>query len=258
MTNAMGRPKREDRATVAETTLTLRLTLAEKDGLERVVAHREAELRQAHGMPGLNLSMAGFIRSLIAREMTAFEATQPAPVAVVAAPPPAPKHDPEADYAAVLATVRSKLTPKMGSLVMVPDIARACATSGITLDRVHAALMLANQRKETELRPDSSMSTKLSTEDAALCPKGFDDVALSVLRVIDADVSTPAPTPSAQIDPDALRRRIKKANKAGHSYASIADAAGINRGTFSGFTGGRPLGADKVAELDAALRRLGH
>jgi hypothetical protein len=227
----------------------MRLTPIEHKALDAMVAKQQAEL-DAMGVAA-RVSGAGILRALLKREAMA-KGCWPNEQPVVAAPP-APKHDTEADLAAVLAAARANINRSNG-FAYIPATMRACVTSGITIERAHSALLLAADRKVLELRPDRLTSD----EDHRLCPPAPDGHAgFAWARFIDANISTPAPTPSAQIDPDALRRRIKKANKAGHSYASIADAAGINRGTFSGFTGGRPLGADKVAELDATLRSLG-
>jgi hypothetical protein len=68
MSQLSGRPPREDRTTVAETTLTIRLTRSEKAGLEQIVEMRQSEVRRTYG-PGACLTMAGYIRSMIAREI---------------------------------------------------------------------------------------------------------------------------------------------------------------------------------------------
>ena len=72
MSQHSGRPPREDRGTVAETTLTIRLTRSEKAGLEKIVKMRQTEVRRSYG-PGASLTMAGYIRSMIARELDSLE-----------------------------------------------------------------------------------------------------------------------------------------------------------------------------------------
>ena len=61
-----GKP-REDRESVAEATLTLRLTRADREGLERLVATRAAELADQ----GVVLTAAGYVRGLIRQAMRA-------------------------------------------------------------------------------------------------------------------------------------------------------------------------------------------
>ena len=74
---AQGRPRRADRGRVASTTLSLRITPPEREGLERLALKRQAELQAMYG-PGAAMSMAGVVRSLIAAALEA-DASHPKP-----------------------------------------------------------------------------------------------------------------------------------------------------------------------------------
>lgn len=72
----MARPPKADRGAVADVTLTLRLTQAEKDGLQRLVdAKRDALSAE---FPGVQLTLATFVRGLIARELRGEVSTEEA------------------------------------------------------------------------------------------------------------------------------------------------------------------------------------
>jgi len=85
----VGRPARPPE-TVAEATLTIRVTVAERAGLERLVAKRQAELADTGAM----VTAASVLRALLRRELDAEErraAAEPAPVEAAPAPPPKPR-----------------------------------------------------------------------------------------------------------------------------------------------------------------------
>jgi len=87
----IGRPLRPPDM-VADVTLTVRLTTAERAGLERLVVRRQAELLDS----GAVVTAGSVVRALIRRELDAEEhrtgpapaVEAPAPAPVVAAPPP--------------------------------------------------------------------------------------------------------------------------------------------------------------------------
>lgn len=73
----MARPEKEDRSTVANETLTLRLTEAELSGLRKLVTLKQAELSKS--FPGVTLSLASLVRGFIQRELAALSpASEPA------------------------------------------------------------------------------------------------------------------------------------------------------------------------------------
>lgn len=100
----MARTPRADRASVADVTLTLRLTQAEKNGLQRVVDAKRAELEAE--FPGAQLTMATFVRGLIAREL---RGDQPAGVST------------EDARARIIAAVKAE-SPKYRRLVPIPVV----------------------------------------------------------------------------------------------------------------------------------------
>jgi hypothetical protein len=63
----MARPLKQDRSSVATDTLTLRLSPDDRAMLDRLVAHRAAELAEE----GIDVTAASFVRGLIRREAKA-------------------------------------------------------------------------------------------------------------------------------------------------------------------------------------------
>jgi hypothetical protein len=63
----MARPPKQDRSSVATDTLTLRLSPDDRAMLDRLVAHRAAELADE----GIEVTAASFVRGLIRREAKA-------------------------------------------------------------------------------------------------------------------------------------------------------------------------------------------
>ncbi len=63
----MARPPKQDRSSVATDTLTLRLSPDDRAMLDRLVAHRAAELAEE----GIEVTAASFVRGLIRREAKA-------------------------------------------------------------------------------------------------------------------------------------------------------------------------------------------
>jgi hypothetical protein len=93
----MARPPKQDRSSVATDTLTLRLSPDDRAMLDRLVAHRAAELADE----GIEVTAASFVRGLIRREAKARDLLDAAPGNTVAtekpraisepAPAPAPR-----------------------------------------------------------------------------------------------------------------------------------------------------------------------
>jgi DNA-binding transcriptional regulator YiaG len=142
---------------------------------------------------------------------------------------------------------RSNLAP----LVMVSAVVRA---SKLPTERAHAALIEAARRGQLELRPESGMD-RLSKADAALCLPGPQGSVLSVLRVVGAE----ATKPEAELDADALRKRIERALKASRfeSAAELAREADVGQNDVSRIRKGFGLVQDKLARLDTALSARG-
>ncbi len=65
----MSRPRRDDRSTIGDRTLTLRLTAADRDLLRGLVIH-QAKIARAQGFV-MEPTVAGYLRSLIRREAQA-------------------------------------------------------------------------------------------------------------------------------------------------------------------------------------------
>jgi hypothetical protein len=168
-------------------------------------------------------------------------------------------------------------------LSFVPQVVRACATSGITLDRVHAALTTAQEKLELELRHNDNWTP----EENALCLPGPEGTHLGTIRFLDAAerakrlanprvpmsqrVSPPPPTPNEQtpadsspseVDVDKLRQRIERAIKRGiYTAAGLSRAAGLGengQNDMSRLRKGKGLLPDKLVKIDAALNQRGY
>jgi pyruvate/2-oxoglutarate dehydrogenase complex dihydrolipoamide acyltransferase (E2) component len=145
--NRTGRPKRENRDEVAETTLTLRLTHAEKSGLEQLVDVRASELRKAYG-PGVQLSMAGLIRSILVREI---EAAGIGTTSEPAEPTPPPKAEPKApatppDAEALRARIKRALEGKAKRFDSAAELARTAGLGNNDVSRLKAGHGLAQDK----------------------------------------------------------------------------------------------------------------
>jgi hypothetical protein len=262
----MARPRKENREEVASVAFNLRITLAEKHAIDRLVLHQEEQLR---GMGIVaKASAASLVRTWIhaetKRTFGAFPlADEPQPdlpleleVPMSAAPPPR-----DIEPAEVLAVARRVLDPHTG-LVHVPAIVRAF--DGQPLERVQAALRAASQAGMLELRPESGIGL-LSKDDAALCPKGMKGVVLSYARIIEEEPAKEEPTAddtaAAPVDAEALRKRIKRAlegkSKRFDTAAELARAAGLGNNDVSRLKAGHGLAQDKLVKLDAALAGRG-
>lgn len=84
------------------------------------------------------------------------------------------------DLEKILEAAHAELTlSNMQPLVYVAAVVRR---SGLPTQRAQAALLLGSMRGKLELRPESSMG-RLTKADSELCPKGFEGVTLSVMRL---------------------------------------------------------------------------
>jgi helix-turn-helix protein len=87
----MARPPKQDRSSVATDTLTLRLSPDDRALLDRLVAHRAAELADE----GIEVTAASFVRGLIRREGKARGLLDPTGAAVNATEQPRMTAEPE-------------------------------------------------------------------------------------------------------------------------------------------------------------------
>ena len=118
----IGRPLRPPE-TVADVTLTVRLTTAERAGLERLVVRRQAELLDS----GAVVTAGSVVRALIRRELDAEgqrsgpapAVEAPAPAPVVAAPPPVEAAPPKPRKAPAKPTTSGGPSPEAVRRVLV-------------------------------------------------------------------------------------------------------------------------------------------
>lgn len=149
--------RRPRRGTAASELLAIRLTPAEHAAI-RAAAKKK------------NLSVSSYVRRRLFPQS-----------GEVVLPAEARQPSPERDLRLVLDAARAECAlSNMAPLVFVATVVRACK---MPVERAHAAIHLGAMQGLLELRPESGMG-RLSKEDAAICPKGWEGVVLSVLRVV--------------------------------------------------------------------------
>ncbi len=145
-------PRKPKAGVAAEVTLTLRMTDADRALLDRLVAMRAAELVDL-GAEEVDVTAASFVRGLIRREAKA-KGLMPA-----AAPLAAPKAEPST-------------TP-----VAVSAVAPEGAANETDRDRIHAALLRALDRGDTQVQiadragVDQTALSRFKTTRTGLSPK---------------------------------------------------------------------------------------
>lgn len=132
----MVRPKREDRSTIQDTTLTLRLSKEDRETLARLVARETAELADR----GIEVTAASYVRGLIRREAKSLDLTPARPAEAPSTVGHAPAPTAEPSIAATPPEAPAPPPPKPPHAASSPDGVRERLLRAVTAGHSQAAI----------------------------------------------------------------------------------------------------------------------